>query len=257
MVRAGVLRGCVQGPQHGATGGGGMSAPAIALDERRQVVGAGRLLGALVDRDRRPVQRELFNRHEIQRAALRIVRREDELRQEFHGVIVDYAKRTPEWSRTLTNAERDRWHQRLTGYADAVVELVVELVEVDPWTVADVVYSVAFGCARFSHGRGEQRARAYKRAAKVREGNADRDAGIIRDRAAGVSQRKLAARYGLSRAGVRHILSTANRPPPALWITRPPPARATANRPPRHAESLRQTAHLTGRFAVLGIRKKN
>ena len=54
----------------------------------------------------------------------------------------------------------------------------------------------ARGCARFSHLRSQQRMRAYKRAARVRSVNAERNESILQDRAAGLSQRRLAARYG-------------------------------------------------------------
>ena len=150
----------------------------------------------------------------VRRAALRLVGSEKDRRQELFELMVDYAKATPEWSRTLTDPETDRWEGQLKGYADRVNELTA--CPFTDATTTELAAALARGCGKFSLLPSQQRMRAYKRAAKVRERNAKRNASILHDRAAGVSIRKLAARYRLSRGGVLHVLqggrSTANRP---------------------------------------------
>ena len=120
-----------------------------------------------------------------------------------------------EWSRTLTAPEADRWQGRIEGYGDAVNVLgAAPFVDA---TVAEFAANLARGCARFSHLRSQQRMRAYKRAARVRSVNAERNESILQDRAAGASIRKLAGRYGLTVGGIQHVLRggslTANHTP--------------------------------------------
>ena len=150
----------------------------------------------------------------MRRAALRLVGSEKDRRQELFELMVDYAKATPEWSRTLTDPETDRWEGQLKGYADRVNELTA--CPFTDATTTELAAALARGCGKFSLLPSQQRMRAYTRAAKVRKRNAKRNASILHDRAAGVSIRKLAARYRLSRGGVLHVLqggrSTANRP---------------------------------------------
>ena len=45
---------------------------------------------------------------------------EQDRRRELFALILAYAKGTPEWSRTLTDPEADRWQGQLKGYGDAV-----------------------------------------------------------------------------------------------------------------------------------------
>ena len=133
--------------------------------------------------------------------------------------------------------ETDRWEGQIKGYGDRVNELTA--CPFTDATTTELAAAIARGCGKFSHLRSQQRIRAYKRAAKVRERNAKRNESILHDRAAGVSIRKLAARYGLSRGGIEHVLQgavpTANRtlvdnsPPTANRTPRPTP-KPTANR---------------------------
>ena len=172
------------------------------------------------------------------RAALRLVGSEQDRRQELFELLVDYAKATPEWSRTLTDPETDRWEGQIKGYGDRVNELTA--CPFTDATTTELAAAIARGCGKFSHLPSQQRMRAYKAAAKKRKKHAKRNEAIRREHAAGTSQRKLADRYGLSRGGVAHILqgavSTANRPlvdNSLFTANRPPRAdqKPTANRP--------------------------
>ena len=148
---------------------------------------------------------------EMRRAAMYLVGSERDRRKALWHLMLDYGKSTEEWSRTLTAPEADRWQGRIEGYGDAVNVLgAAPFVDA---TVAELAANLARGCAKFSLLPSQQRMRAYKRAARVRSDNAERNESILQDRAAGASLRKLAARYGLTVGGVRAVLVTAKKPP--------------------------------------------
>ena len=148
---------------------------------------------------------------EMRRAAMYLFESERDRRKALWHLMLDYGKSTEEWSRTLTAPEADRWQGRIEGYGDAVNVLgAAPFVDA---TVAELAANLARGCARFSHLPSQQRMRAYKRAARVRSVNAERNESILQDRAAGASLRKLAARYGLTVGGVRAVIVTAKKPP--------------------------------------------
>ena len=148
---------------------------------------------------------------EMRRAAMYLFESERDRRKALWHLMLDYGKSTEEWSRTLTAPEADRWQGRIEGYGDAVNVLgAAPFVDA---TVAELAANLARGCAKFSLLPSQQRMRAYKRAARVRSDNAERNESILQDRAAGASLRKLAARYGLTVGGVRAVLVTAKKPP--------------------------------------------
>ena len=147
----------------------------------------------------------------MRRAAMHLIGSERDRRKALWKEVLAYAKDSAEWSRTLTAPEADLWRARIEGYGDRVNRLgAAPFVDA---TVAELAANLARGCARFSHLRSQQRMRAYKRAARVRSVNAERNESILQDRAAGASLRKLAARYGLTVGGVRAVLVTAKSTP--------------------------------------------
>jgi hypothetical protein len=148
---------------------------------------------------------------EMRRAAMRLFESERERRKTLWKAVLAYGKGSPEWSRTLTAPEADRWRERIEVYGDRV-NLLGAAPFIDA-TVAEFAANLARGCAKFSLLPSQQRMRAYKRAARVRSVNAERNESILQDRAAGASLRKLAARYGLTVGGVRAVLVTAKSTP--------------------------------------------
>ena len=160
------------------------------------------------------------------RAALRLVGSEQDRRQELFELLVDYAKATPEWSRTLTDPETDRWEGQIKGYGDRVNELTA--CPFTDATTTELAAAIARGCGKFSHLRSQQRMRAYKRAAKARQQRASDREAVLQDHAAGLSIRKIAARRGLPKTTVHRMVSTANG---TLVDNSPPTANGTLCRP--------------------------
>ena len=156
------------------------------------------------------------------RAALRLVGSEQDRRQELFELLVDYAKATPEWSRTLTDPETDRWEGQIKGYGDRVNELTA--CPFTDATTTELAAAIARGCGKFSHLRSQQRMRAYKRAAKARQQRASDREAVLQDHAAGLSIRKIAARRGLPKTTVHRMVSTANG---TLVDNSPPTANGT------------------------------
>ena len=74
----------------------------------------------------------------------------------------------------------------------------------------DVAEYIAFRYGRYSHERHAQRRRAYQRAEAVRERNRGRDAGILRDRVAGMTGRALADKYGVTERTVWRVIRAAD-----------------------------------------------
>ena len=146
----------------------------------------------------------------VRQAALRLVGAAELRRDALFEEVLLYAKATDEWRRTLTDDETARWEGRLQGYADAV-NLAAPCPFTDA-TPAEIAAGIARGCGKFSYLSSQQRLRAYRRAARVRSRNAERNEAILSDHAVGVSERKLAARYKLSRGGIRAIVATAKSP---------------------------------------------
>ena len=172
---------------------------------------------------------------EMRRAAMYLFESERDRRKALWKAVLAYGKGSPEWSRTLTAPEADRWRERIEVYGDRVNRLG-KAPFIDG-TVAELAANLARGCARFSHLPSQQRMRAYKRAARVRSVNAERNESILQDRAAGLSQRRLAARYGVSRGCVEKVIVSAKKPPetaPAITAKKPPRAApiSTAKKPP-------------------------
>ena len=156
---------------------------------------------------------------------MRLVGSERDRRETLWQEMLDYSKDSAEWSRTLTAPEADRWQGRIEGYGDAI-NLLGAAPFIDA-TVSEFAATLARGCSRFSHLPSQQRMRAYKRAARVRSVNAERNESILQDRAAGLSQRRLAARYGVSRGCVEKVIVSAKKPPetaPAITAKKPPRA---------------------------------
>ena len=172
---------------------------------------------------------------EMRRAAMYLFESERDRRKALWKAVLAYGKGSPEWSRTLTAPEADRWRERIEVYGDRV-NLLGAAPFIDA-TVSEFAATLARGCSRFSHLPSQQRMRAYKRAARVRSVNAERNESILQDRAAGLSQRRLAARYGVSRGCVEKVIVSAKKPPetaPAITAKKPPRAApiSTAKKPP-------------------------
>ena len=69
----------------------------------------------------------------------------------------------------------------------------------------------------WKHASGELQAEMARRnGVKRRAAVADRDRAIIRASAAGATQRALAARFGISRASIRHVLKRDGGADPAV-----------------------------------------
>ena len=150
------------------------------------------------------------------RPNLRLLRAVDLERDRLYRALYDHARSLPEWGRFLSLPGVDRWAERLHGAAQVLAGAMhLELLREDD--LRNVAGYLADRHGRMSHDTRAQRRRAYQRAAAVRERNRERDAAIRRERASGMSQRKIAALHGLALATVQDVLKRNSGKP----VTKP------------------------------------
>ena len=132
---------------------------------------------------------------EMRRAAMRLFESERDRRKTLWKAVLAYGKGSPEWSRTLTAPEADRWRERIEVYGDRVNRLG-KAPFIDA-TVAELAANLARGCAKFSLLPSQQRRRAYLGAAKKRRERRKELEAVLQHHAEGVSWRKIAALTGV------------------------------------------------------------
>ena len=148
---------------------------------------------------------------EMRRAAMYLFESERDRRKALWKAVLAYGKDSPEWSRTLTAPEADRWRERIEVYGDHVNRLG-KAPFIDG-TVAELAANLALGCARFSHLPSQQRMRAYKGAAKKRGKRRKELDAVLQHHAEGVSWRKIAALTGVPMRTARRWVVSANGTP--------------------------------------------
>ena len=146
------------------------------------------------------------------RAALRLIRPEDERRDALFAAVLEHAKTTPEWSRTLNPTETEAWANKLGGYAEAI-NAAAGPAALDRTYCYEVGQRIGWRCGRFDHHPAHQKRAAYRRAAKAREKNADRNAGIFRTASPGCRFASSPLGTDCRGAGLNTSWHAANRTP--------------------------------------------
>ena len=142
-----------------------------------------------------------------QASSLRLVTPFEVRRDRLYGAILEHARDMAEWSHFLSRPQADKWATVLQGVA-----MVLDRQSADPlgdgWPKR-LAEAIAHKYGPYSHQPEAQRRRAYQRAEAVRERNAGRDAGIRRDRAAGMKYRALVEKHGVSESVCRRAVNAA------------------------------------------------
>ena len=105
-------------------------------------------------------------------------------------------------------ADLDRWYETVTAYAETNNGRFPDPLEAPE--VRKLAYNVGSwtwsGHGAVDHSPAAQRRRGVKSGKVRRAAVAERDRAIVQDRAAGMTQRAIAARHGLSHRAVNHVL---------------------------------------------------
>lgn len=125
--------------------------------------------------------------------------------RKLYKALFQAAKDMPEWGRMLATCERlaqfeAKLLQSAKGLNQSLNTMLPDAV------VQEVMHRLAETVAVWEHSPDRQRARQKKQAASRRRKNRGRDLQIVRLYESAESQRRIAARFGISRGAVEHVL---------------------------------------------------